>query len=807
MREILFATRRLLKNPLQLSAGLLAFMLGIGLNTAMFSIADALMFRPLELPELNRLILLESYAQGTQMGIDDVSPADFKDFHTSAKSVESMGFGEGWSATITRDAEPDFVSAERVSSNWFDILGSTMVLGRGFLPGEDQLGKNRVVVISHGLWARRYASDPRIIGRQMRLNNEDYEVVGVVKQTARYPGYIEVFSPYPRTPQFEQLRETFNLMVVARLKPDVSLSEASAEIATLQAGIVSRYKASHDGRRVQAVLMSDRVAGTNDLGVRFTRMLLYATAFALLIACANVANLQFARVSGRAREFAIMRAIGAGRWPIARQVLIESLLLAGGGAILGALVSIWSVDLIKGLLPTEVWQFIPMWPYVKVNGFAVLITSLLALAAGLISGVAPAFQSSRVDAQESLREGGRAMTSGGSRQWFRGALVAFQMMLALVLLIGAGLMVRGANASINMFGSRNPEQVATMQLVLPETRYESRAQRLEFSRKLEQELNRLPGVESMALVNYLPLSDSGSSVGYYIEGRPMPPVSERPRALNQVVTPGYFKMMQIPLKQGRFLTSEDFDGREAVCVVDETFANASLANQNPLGQRIVQTFLDAISTCRIVGVVGGQMHFAWENTPRKTVYKQNAQVGSRTLAIMLRTSGPVASLLAAARKAVSAVDPDQPVRKAFSYQKLIETTLGGLRMVAIFMTGIGLVAMLLACLGIYSVMSYTVSERTSEIGMRVAMGAQPSDIFRLLGYQALIMVGTGMLLGLVLGYGLARFFSGLVFGVNPNDFWSLASVSILLAVVAALAMYIPARRAIQMDPATALRHD
>ena len=807
MREIKFAIRRLLKSPLQLSAGILAFMLGIGINTAMFSLADALLFHPLELPELHRLLIFDATSRGKQLGIDDISPADFIDYQSSLKSFSSLALLRHWDANITRDAEPEQLRGARVTANWLDTLGATIIAGRGFRPGEDQPGNNRVVVLSHALWTSRYAADPKLIGRNILLNNEEFQVVGIVKQTSRYPGYIQVFSPYPLTPEFEHRRNDFDCMVLGRLKDGVSLATAQAELNSLQKGIADRFKSSHEGRQIQLVPLAERVAGSNDMGTRYIIMLIFAASFALLIACANVANLQLARVSGRSREFAILSALGAGRWPIARQVLIESLILSGSGALLGALLSAWCVDFIKKLLPVEIWQFIPMWPYVHVNANAVAITSLMALASGLIAGVAPAFQSSKADAQQSLREGGRSMSSGTGRQWFRAALVAFQMTLALVLLIGAGLMVRGAHASISQFANKQPEQVATMQIILPAKKYDTKEKRLEFIRRVQQELSRLPGVQSFALANYIPLSDNGSSTYFYLEGQPEPPIALRNTAINQLVSLGYFSLMRIPLRSGRLLNDQDSEERESVCLIDDILLASSFAGQDPLGRRIVPTSGPVKTPCRIVGVVGSEKHFAWENGARQTIYRPVSQIGQASVSILVRASGPVKPMLAAIKQAVFAVDPDQPVRQAFHYQELIDNTLAGLKMIAILMSGIGIVALVLACLGIYSVMSYTVSERTSEIGMRIAMGAQPSDVFRLLGKQALIMGGAGMALGLTIGYAMAQIFSSLLFGVSPNDFWSLSSVSILLALVAGLALYIPARRAIQMDPATALRHD
>jgi putative ABC transport system permease protein len=807
MNEVIFAIRRLRKHPQQLAAGILAFMLGIGLNTAMYSIADVILFRPLELKSLDRLAVFDSSAKGVQMGIRDMSLADFLEFQSNLKSFESLGFTEYWNATITRDADPEVISASRVSSNWFDMLGSTILLGRGFRPGEDQAGKNRVAVLSHGLWSRRYASDPKVIGRQIRLNSEDYEIVGVVKQTSRFPSYVELFSPFPRTPAYDQNRTDFEHSIVGRLKPGVSLSSANAELSLAQASIIKRYKESHEGRSVQLVPLSHRVAGTNDMARQYTGLLLIAAGFALMIACANVANLQLARVTGRTREFAIMTALGSGRWPIARQVLVESLILSGGGAIIGCIASVWCLDLFKALLPPDVWQFIPMWPYMQVDASTLTTTALLALAAGVFASVAPAWQSSLSDAQDSLREGGRGASASLFRQYFRGALVAFQMALAIILLIGAGLMVRSAQASLQAFDSKHPEQIATMQAILPQAGYPNQAKRIDFARRLDSELKRLPGASKVALVNHLPLSDDGSSLFYSVEGRPLPNLSERPRALNQVVTPSYFELMKIPLRQGRYLSEEDREGRDPVCVIDELLAKARFPQSNPVGERLVLLFGDTKPTCRIVGVVGSEIHWAWEKAPRPTIYRAFDQNGSRSVALMVFTTGSVSNMLSAAKKAVLAVDADQPVRQQYAYDELIRTTLAGLRMIAIFMSCIGLVALALSCLGVYSVISYVVAERTSEIGMRLAMGAQPIDIFRLLGRQAFFMTASGILVGLICGYFMAQLFSGLIFGISSSDFWSLSSGTLVLVAVAALAIYFPARRAIHMDPATALRHD
>lgn len=805
--EIRFALRRLLKHPFHLAVGLMAFALGIGVNTAMFSLAQAIVFKPVELPHLRELVLFQSFQRGADRGIHDVSPADFKDFAAQSKSFSRLAYAEAFTATLTRDKEPEQFLSSRVSANWFDTIEAPLMLGRTFRPGETTPGNHRVVMLSEGLWTRRFGADPNILGRKIQLNREDFEVIGVYRDTGRFPSFAQLLTPVTVTPEISAQRTTFDYLVVGRMAPGVSISAAQAEVNAIQSRFAAQYPTSHAGRTVEIVPLYARVTSSNGMADQYVHMLLYATAFALLIACANVANIQLARVSGRSREFAIQAALGASRWAIVRQVWIESVLLSGGGAILGAFASIWCVDATKGLLPAAIWQFLPMWPHMKVDLTAVFYTSLLAVVAGLVSGMAPALTSLRTQAQESLREGGRSASRGASRQWFRTVLVSSQMALALVLLIGAGLMVRSASASLHRFDTKAPAEIATMQLELPGAAYDTKQKRIEFASQLTSALSSVPGASSYALTSQIPLSDNNFTSGISVVGRPEPTIAERPHAFDMIVSAGYFDLMRVPLREGRFLNSSDTAQRESVCVIDELLAARSFPGESAVGHQVQLHYRDNKSPCRVVGVVGAEWVEAWDHGPSPTIYRSVAQAGAYNLAILVRGFGPMRDLLAATRKAVTAVDPDQPVQRAFGYLELIGITLSGLNLVAVFMTAIGCVALVLACFGIYGVMSYVVTERTSEIGMRIALGASPGDIAVLLGRQGFLMCAYGMSVGLVAGYAIARALSGLIFGVSSTDFFSLASVSLLLASVAALAIYLPARRAIRMDPTTALRHD
>ncbi len=798
--------RRLTKSPLSLAAALLAFALGIGVNTAMYSICDALIFRPVELKNLERLVVFDTFLRGAEQGLYESSPADFYDFQKALGARGELAFAQMWDATVTRDGEPEQVQAVQVSANWPAVLGMQLAAGRVFLPGEDSVGRNKVALITEGLAQRRFGG-PSALGRQIRLNNEDYLVAGIVKSTSPFPTMAQIFVPQPTTVEFTHDRTGFRLMVAALPKPGVSLGQMRTQIEATQAAIVAAHGKTHAGRNVGIAPLNERVTGTNDMPVSYARMLLYATGFVLLLACANVANLQLARVTSRSREFAIRSALGASRWRVATEVFMEASLLSVGGAMLGCIFAVFSVDLIRNLIPTELWIYAPMWRQVGLNWFALGATVALSIAAGVLTGVLPAWTSTKADAQDCLREGGRAMSAGAARQWFRAGMVAFQMSVALILLIGAGLMVRGTQALFERFSGNRPEQVATAQAILPATKYPEAAQRGEFIRKLEAELERLPGRGDYGLVNYVPFGENISLAPVVIEGRPEPTVAERPRISTLAASGGFFAALGIALRQGRLFHAGDGPDAEKVCVIDETFMASLFPGENPLGRRVSLAGTAERDWCRIVGVVGAIFQDPWAREPYRTLYRPMAQVRPRSVSIVLRTEAPMESMLPALQQSVLAVDGEQPVRQLKSQWGLLETSLAGMKMVATLMAGIGMIALVLSAVGVYSVVSYVVSERTSEIGMRMAMGASARDVFALVSRQTLLMCGAGIAVGLAAGYSLAQLFSGLIFGVSASDFWSLSSVSLLLASVGLVAMYLPARRAMRLDPMDALRHD
>lgn len=804
MQHWVHAYRRLLRHPLMLGAALLAFALGIGLNASIYSLGKTLLDRPLELEALDQLVVFVATTRGEDRGVNAIAPAQALAYQQLRVGFAELSYGEHWTATLTRDGEPEITEGVRVAANWFATVGSPMVLGRGFNAEEGEVGKHRVAVLSEGLWQRRFGADRSVVGNMVRLNGEDYRIVGVAGQTGRYPAFANLFVPLPLEAKLVQERGDFRYLMVGRLREGVTLAAAQAMVRQLDEQWQREYPGTHEDRTSVLTPLRERVAGGNDMVGQYLLMLRLAALFALLIACANVSNLQLARVTARRQEFAVIRALGAGRGHMVWLVLREGLLLALWGAGLGLLAAIWSLDGIKKTLPADLWQFVPMWPKMGLDWAAVGWSTLLAVVAAVVASVGPALHAARSEAVESLRENARGSSHGAGRQWLRRVLVTAQIALALVLLVGAGLMIRSAQASVARFDAKAPQAIATVTVQLPQRGYERPVERREWLRRVEQSLMGRGEFTQFAATNAMPLNDYTPTVDFGVAGRAEQSSGQRPRAVDLAVTPGYRELLRLPLREGRWIEAGDTAGRRAVCVIDETIARSEFAGESALERQMVRWTSDGPATCTVVGVVSAEYFDAWEKTKPHTIYRPLAQVLPASVAVMARSAQ---GNLTAFRAAVRAAGQDVPLAMLRRYEEVIQTTLGGLRLVAALMTAIGLAALLLASLGIYSVMSYLVAERTGEIGMRMAIGAAPADIARLLARDAVKLCGAGFAIGLGLGIGLARLAEGLLFGVEPGDWVTMGGVTALLMVVAALAVYLPARRAMAMDPVEALRHD
>jgi putative ABC transport system permease protein len=796
----------LLKNRGVTIVAVLTLALGIGANTAMFSVADALLFRPLLLKDLDRIVVVYETREGHRNEQDEISPADFQDFRAQAQTVEHLSAFTWWSSNLTGDGEPERVRGCRVTGDFFRALGMDAALGRTLLPDDDRPGGQRVVVLSHGLWQRRYAGDAGIVRKTMQVNGQAYEIAGVMPHDFQTPPEAELWVPMAMDAREENLRGSFYLETVARIKPGYSLAQVNAEMSAIARRIEQEHPNDHNRVDAGAALLREHVSG--ELTSKYTSMLLWAVSFVLLIACSNVANLQFARVSVRSKEIAVRAALGAGRWRLIRQLLTESVLLALLGAALGLVIALWGVDLIKAGMPAEVEIHLPGWRRMGLNYWVLSYTLGLAILSGIVAGVAPALLGSRPDVSGGLKESGRGSTAGLRRHRARNILVFTEIVLAVVLLSGAGIMVKGFRAVMAPADNVAPEQVLTMRLSLPESRYPETYQMSSFAERFLAELQTIPGAQQVALIRDVPYSGGRSTSNFYIEGRPEPLAGQDPVAQMQFASENYFRTAHIPLVEGREFTPQDTPTSTKVAIVSVTLVRRYFPGESPIGKRLkVGGPFSAGEWYTVAGVASDILHSWTDRVPRPVLYRAIRQTTPRTFQAVLRTEGDPLQLVPALRERLRRVDAAQPMFELKAWNQVIRDRLVGLWYVAVLMSVLGGIALALSTVGVYSVMAYAVSERTHEIGVRMALGAQRGDVLRLFMRGGLALMLVGLVVGLVAALALGRTVASLVYGVSAYDFGALFSVSLTLSASALLACYVPARRASRVDPMVALRYE
>ncbi len=689
------------------------------------------------------------------------------------------------------------MAALGVTANFFSVLGVAPAHGRNFLPEEEQSGRNHVAILSDGLWRRRFGADPNLIGRQIQLSGESYTVVGVAPPGFQLTQGTELWAPLT----LRVNSSGHNLSVIGRLKPGVSLAQAQASMDTIARQLEQQYPELNTGWGVRMSAFYDWIVPEQ---IRRSMLTLFAAVgFVLLISCANVANLLLARASARRLEMAIRAAMGAGRWRVMRQLLAESVLISTLGGLVGSLLAFWCTDLIKASTALNIPRLNETRLDVKALGF----TFLIALGAGLIFGLAPAWQASKLALNETLKEGGR---SGGQRQRMRGALVIAEVALALVLLVGAGLMIRSFMRLQNVPLGFAPNHVLTMQIALPTAKYGQGAPRVNFFNQLLQRLRATPGVIDASAVTHLPLAGGGSwSEEFTLEGRDAASSGTPLPAEVSAVTPRYFHTMAVPLLAGRDFTEQDrgafwFGESPWTAIVNETFARRYWPNENPIGKRF--RFGDNPFGA-VIGVVGDVRSLSLEREAQPVIYFSYGHFSLPALSIVVRASAPPEAMTAALRAQVYALDHDLPVYHIRPMEQIISNAAGQPRFQALLLGLFSAVALLLAAIGIYGVMAYTVTQRTHEIGMRMALGARTRDVLRHVLGQGMKLVLIGATLGLAGAFVAARALKSMLFGVGPADPLTFAAVTVFLALVAFAACWIPARRATKVDPPVALRHN
>jgi putative ABC transport system permease protein len=806
-QDMRYGVRMLLKHRLATLVCATALALGIGANTAMFSMAEAFLAHSVPIENADRIVALVDSRPGQDIDRTPVAPATYFDWRQQAHSFDELGIYAWREVNLTGDREPQKVQAFQISANLFGLLGVHPQLGRAFLPEEEEPGKEQEIILGHALWEQRYASDTHIVGKNITVDGKAYTVVGVMATGFDFPLPAEAWTPLALDLKARLSRGDRWLFVLGRLRPDVSYTQAAAEMQGIAQRQSELYPDTNKGWQLRPLRLRDFVTGT--LTKDYTLLLLGAVGFVLLIACADVANVQFARMTGRANEFAVRTALGGTRWRIARQLLTESVLLSLGGAAVGLLIAQWALALILSHMPADVAKFVAGWKTIRLDANAFLFTLAVAVASGLISGIAPSLLTSRTNVSESLRESGRSSVSR-ARGRLRGALVVAEISLALVLLVGAGLLVKNFQGLVNVNESYSPQTLLTMNLKLPQTQYAKPAARLAFHEHILERLSSAPGVRSASLVSDVPYSNGGGlpTDDFSIGGRPPAERGERIEAIIETITPNYFRVLNIALRDGRLLT--DADGAEAlpVAVISESLARRYFPNENPLGKHIKVGKTDSDRPwMTVVGIVD-DVHYMWivrENFP--TIYRSFRQAPPFFTSIMLRTPGDPLQFISTARAQISAADPDLPLYNVKPMERVITESVTGIAYVAALMAVLGGIALVLASVGVFGVMSYSVSERTHEIGVRMSLGAQTGDILRMVLRGGMFLAALGLAIGLPIAFLMARALASLLFGVEAADPFSFIGLPLLLAAVAALACYLPARRAARIDPLKALRYE
>jgi putative ABC transport system permease protein len=808
INDVRFGLRMLWKHRLASLICAVALGLGMGATTAIFSMAEGFLLHPVPFKEAGNIVAIVDTRPQQNILMNSVAPATFLDWQAQAKSFDRLGAYDYDEANLTGDREPQRVQAFDITANFFELLGVQPALGRSFLPEEEQPGRNQVIILSHGLWERRYASDPAILTKTIKVDGKTYTVVGVMAKGFDFPMTAEAWLPLTISAKEQTQRDSRYLWVLGHLKPGVSASQAAAEMSTISQRQAKDFPDSYKGWQLN--VMSLRLFAAGNLTPQFTILLLGAVGFVLLIACADVANVQFARVTGRQKELAVRTAMGASRGRIMRQLLIESTLLSLFGAALGLFLAHWQLTLMLQHMPADVAKFIAGWDTIRLDAGAFCFALVIAVASGLLSGVAPALLVSRTNVSETLKESGRGSSTGRVRHRLRSALVIAEVALSLVLLVGAGLLVKGFYALLTVNNYSHPETLLTLGMTLPDLKYSRPETRTSFDDRILQRISSLPHVQSAALVTAVPYANGGDvdSDNFSSEGHVPASRSDRPIAFIETVSPKYFSMMNIALRQGRVFSDSDGASTAPVAVISESLARRYFSNESPVGRKIKVGAADSDSSWLTVAGVVADVHYSWiEKDYLPTLYVLYNQSPKLSSTLLVRTDGQPLSLVAAVRGEIASVDPDLPLFEIKSLDTVISHSIVGIAYVAALMGAIGIIALVLASVGVYGVMSYSVSERTHEIGIRMAMGASRGQIQRLIIGNGMLLTIVGMAIGMPAAFALAYGLSSLLFGVTANDPVSFVGLPVVLASVALLASYLPARRALRVDPLVALRYE
>jgi putative ABC transport system permease protein len=796
MNDLRFALRQLWKYPGFSAVAILTLALGIGACTAIFSVVNAVLLRPLDFPDAHRLVVLRE-TNLPQFPEFSVSPANFRDWQQQADAFDGIYAVRNGSFNLTGDGDPIRVIAARVTAPYFETLGVQPIVGRTFRPDEDAPGKDKVVVLSYGFWQRHFGGRSSALNETLTLNGESYTVIGVMPERFNRGARFELYSPMAFSDQEWQLRGAHFIAVGARLKPGVTLEKAQGQMSLIADRLATQFPDSNKGWGAKVIPQLEYT--TRDLST-ILFCLLGAVGALLLIACANVANLLLARATTRHREISIRAALGASRWQVTKQMLTESLVLAACGGVLGFLVAHFGLIGLLTLAPSD----LPRAREIGLDGWALVFTSVLILVTGLGFGLVPALQSSRLDLVGVLKEGGRGV-SVGARHLGRHSLVVAEIALALILLAGAGLLIRSFTRLQSVHPGFDPQNSVMVSFSVPATKYPDGPKQLAFADAVIKRFAALPGVKAVGATHVLPFSGNDYVLSFVIDGRPPVAPSDEPSTNYFAITPDYFKAMGIPLLRGRPFNDQDRDGAPRVAIINKSFADQYFQNEDPIGKRISTAGPEAWS--EIVGIVGDVKTSGLDQDTSVQSYVPLAQQPFNSMTFVVRTDGAQGGLANALRREVYAVDRDQPVFRIESLESLVMSSYARQRFATTLFAVFSGLALVLAAIGIYGVMSYSVSQRTGEFGIRIALGAQRRDLLRLVLGQGARLTAFGILAGLIGALAAGRVVQSILFQTGPRDPLTFAIIAVLLGAVALLACLLPALRATMVDPVEALRSE
>lgn len=803
--------RVLLRNPGFSATAILLLALGIGANTAIFSVVNAVLLRPLPYQDPSRIMQIWHVPPAKSfpgLTLFSVSPANYLDWQTQNHSFEAMAAYGGARFNIGGKERPESIQAATVAPSFFSILRVQPLLGRGFTPDDDRPGQGHVAVLGDALWRDRYGADPTVVGRNIVLDSETYTVIGVMPSTLKFPSWAQLWLPLAWTHEQRAVRSNHNYQVIGRLKPGVDIRAAQAELSAISTRLEQLYPEDDKGWGAKILTLREQAVGD----VRPALLvLLGAVGFVLLIACANVANLVLGKILARKKEIAIRSALGATRFAILRQVLAETVLLSLAGGALGLFLASFGTALIVKFLADR----LPRFAEITLDGSVLAFTVFLALFSGVLAGILPALRFTKADVNEALKQGQSrgSSDSGGGRT--RGFLVVSEVALSLVLLVGAGLMVRTLYQLSNVQPGFDPNGQLTMTISVPSNKFASPTAQIAFFERILQQVRATPGVDSAAVIDDLPMGDGGSHQPVSIEGQPVLPMADQPGVDIRLVSSDYLRTMRVPLLSGRDVTGSDVVGRTPTVLISESMAKHFWPNENPLGKHLTMAFYPGVAR-EVVGVVGDvKLDSLDETRPTETVYWPLDQIfatpgepwRSFPMSLAVRTSIAPMSAVSAVTAAVHQVDPETPVTEVLTMNALISNSLSPQRSNMLLLVAFAGLALVLTAVGIYSVLSYAVRRRIREIGIRMALGASHSDVLRLVLADALKPILFGVAIGFALALTLGRLVSSLIYGVRPTDPLTFAAVSSLLIAVGVLATLVPAYRATRVEPIRILRDE